>query len=60
MALLPDTLRVETHQLWAGGNPPQPLPAMRVDMTMSSDDGTVFHKWYDGSKWSGWENLGHP
>lgn len=60
MTLIPDSLRTNVYQPWSAGNPPQPLGGEQVHLFLSGDDGTVYHKWWDGSKWNGWENLGHP
>ena len=30
----------------------------RLDVFVEGTDGTLWHKWYSGNSWSGWENVG--
>jgi hypothetical protein len=32
--------------------------AGRLDVFVQGTDGALYHKWYSGTSWSGWENLG--
>ncbi len=59
MALVPESLRTKTIQLWVPGDPPEPA-GVRADAWGVDDKGDLQHKWYDGKVWSGWENLGQP
>lgn len=61
MILDPQSMRATSYQQWSAGNPPQPNGGERVDIWGEDPaTGDVWHKWYDGTQWSGWENLGHP
>ena len=57
--LIPDSLTTNIDTTWGPGDPPQPVGGTQHIWALGDDD-NVWHKYWDGHRWSAWENLGHP